>query len=174
MPLTGELEHLAELIRAKNEADLAIARLLGRPTLPGNIGEFVAARVFNIELMTSGSNAGYDGKFRAPPFAGKTVNIKTYSRNEWILDISKHPCDYYLVLAGPPGQASVRPWVIDSAYLFDSHRLIPQLQQPGIKIGVATSVRKQYWEASRIYPARQGSPLDLTDDQIARLRLFSA
>ena len=40
-------------------------------------------------------------------------------------------------------------------------RLIPQLQQLGIKIGVATSVRKQYWEASRIFPARQGSPLDL-------------
>jgi hypothetical protein len=96
--LTGELEHLAELIRAKNEADLSIARLPGRPTLPGKIGEFVAARVFNIELM------------------------------------------------------------------------IPQLQQLGIKIGVATSVRKQHWEASRIYPARQGSPLDLTDDQIAGLK----
>jgi len=93
---------------------------------------------------------------------------------EWILDIGKHPCDYYLVLTGPPGQARVRPWVIQSVYLFDSGRLIPQLQQLGIKIGVATSVRKQYWEASRIFPARQGSPLDLTDDQVTALRLFSA
>jgi hypothetical protein len=78
------------------------------------------------------------------------------------------------VLAGPPGQARVRPWVIESVYLFDSRRLIPQLQQLGIKIGVATSVRKQYWEAARIFPARQGSPLDLADDQIAALELFSA
>lgn len=172
--MTGELEHLAELIRAKNEADLSIARLLGRPALSGNIGEFVAARVFGIDLMPSGSHAGYDGVFSTPPLAGRTVNIKTYSRNEWILDIGKHPCDYYLVLTGPPGQARVRPWVIESVYLFDSRRLIPQLQQLGIKIGVATSVRKQYWEASRVFPADQGSPLDLTDDQVAALRLFSA
>jgi hypothetical protein len=172
--LTGELEHLAELIRVKNEADLAIARLLGRPTLSGNIGEFVAARVFGIDLMPSGSHAGYDGFFSAPPLAGRTVNVKTYSRNEWTLDIGKHPCDYYLVLTGPPEQARVRPWIIESVYLFDSCRLISQLQQLGIKIGEATSVRKQYWEASRIFPARQGSPLDLTDDQIAALGLFSA
>ena len=65
--MTGELEHLAELIRAKNEADLSIARLLRRPALSGNIGEFVAARVFGIDLMPSGSHAGYDGVFCAPP-----------------------------------------------------------------------------------------------------------
>ena len=59
--MTGELEQLAELVRAKNEADLSIARLLGRPALSGNIGEFVAARVFGIDLMQSGSHAGYDG-----------------------------------------------------------------------------------------------------------------
>jgi integrase len=39
--LTEGLEQLAELVRAKNEADLSIARLLGRPALSGNIGEFV-------------------------------------------------------------------------------------------------------------------------------------
>ena len=172
--MAEELEHLAELIRAKNEADLSIARLLGRPALSGNIGEFVAARVFGIDLMASGSQAGYDGVFCAPPLAGRTVNIKTYSRNEWILDIGKHPCDYYLVLTGPSGQARVRPWVIESVHLFDSRRLIPQLQQLGVKIGVATSVRKQYWETSRIFPAWHGSPLGLADDQIAALGLFSA
>lgn len=63
--MTGELEQLAELVRAKNEADLSIARLLGRPALSGNIGEFVAARVFGIDLMQSGSHAGYDGVLRA-------------------------------------------------------------------------------------------------------------
>jgi hypothetical protein len=173
-PLTGELEHLAELIKAKTEADLSIARVLGRPALPGNIGEFVAARVFGIDLMPSGSHAGYDGVFCAPPLAGRTVNVKTYSRNEWTLDIGKHPCDYYLVLTGPPGQARIRPWVIESVYFFDSCRLIPELQQLGIKIGEATSVRKHYWDDSMIFPARRGSPLELTAHQIAALRLFSA
>jgi hypothetical protein len=41
--------------------------------------------------------------------AGKTVNIKTYSRHESVLDISPHPCNYYLVLTGPAGQARVLP-----------------------------------------------------------------
>ena len=51
-----ELQHLAELIQAKNEADLAIARLPGQEqALSGNIGEFVAARVSGIDLLTSGS-----------------------------------------------------------------------------------------------------------------------
>lgn len=68
--MTGELEHPAELIRAKNGADLSIARVLGRQALSGNIGEFVAARVFGIDLMPSGSHAGYDGVFSAPPLAG--------------------------------------------------------------------------------------------------------
>jgi hypothetical protein len=50
----GDLERLVALIRVKNDADLAIAGLIGRACAPGNIGEFVAARVFIIELMNSG------------------------------------------------------------------------------------------------------------------------
>jgi hypothetical protein len=171
--LAANLEHLAELIRAKNDADLAIARMLGRPALSGNIGEFVAARVFGIDLMAAGNHAGYDGMFRDPPLAGNTVNIKTYSRNEWILDIGRHPCDYYLVLSGPTGQARVRPWVIDSVYLFDSEDLLPKLRARGIKISVATSVRKEFWEPARIFPARRGAPLQLTKTQITALELFA-
>jgi len=94
-----DLERLADLVRAKNDADAAIAGLIGRPSAPGNIGEFVAARVFAIHLMASGAHHGYDGLFTDGPLAGKTVNIKTYSRYESVLDISPHPCDYYLVLA---------------------------------------------------------------------------
>jgi hypothetical protein len=40
-----DLERLAELVRIKNNADAAIAELIRRPSSPGNIGEFVAARV---------------------------------------------------------------------------------------------------------------------------------
>jgi hypothetical protein len=45
-----DLEQLAQLVAARNEADRQIAALIGRPAAPGNIGEFVAARVFGIEL----------------------------------------------------------------------------------------------------------------------------
>jgi hypothetical protein len=43
------LERLAELVREKNEADLAIAQLIGRPCERGSIGEFVAASVFGTD-----------------------------------------------------------------------------------------------------------------------------
>jgi hypothetical protein len=89
----NDLERLAELIRVKNEADAAIAELIRRPCAPGNTGEFIAARVFAITLMTSGSHPGHDGVSQAGPLAGKRVNIKTYSRYESVLDIGSHPCD---------------------------------------------------------------------------------
>jgi hypothetical protein len=139
----NSLDQLAKLVRAKNEADLAIAELIGRPCLPGNIGEYIAARVFGIQLMKSGAHPGYDGLFREGALAGKTVNIKTYSRQEYVLDISPHPCDYYLVLAGPPGQARMRPWVVDAVYLLEREPLLVRLRERGVKIGVATSVQRR-------------------------------
>jgi hypothetical protein len=75
--MPDDLQRLAELVRIKNDADAAIAELIGRPSAPGNIGEFVAARAFAIQLMPSGAHPGYDGVFTAAPLAGKTVNIKT-------------------------------------------------------------------------------------------------
>jgi hypothetical protein len=108
--MPDDLERLAGLIQIKNEADAAIADLIGRPAAPGNIGEFVAASVFAIRLMPSAAHPGYDGVFSEGPLAGKTVNIKTCSRHESVLDISPHPSDCYLVLTGPAGQARVLPW----------------------------------------------------------------
>ena len=104
-----DLEQLAGLIRIKNDADAAIAELIGRPSTSGNIGEYLAAKVFAIELMASGAHPGYDGTFTAGSLAGQTVNIKTYSRHESVLDISPHPCDYYLVLTGPAGRRPYCP-----------------------------------------------------------------
>jgi hypothetical protein len=71
-----DLERLAELVRIKNDADAAIAELIGRPSLPGNIGEFVTARVFAIQLMASGAHPGFDGMFTTGSLAGRTVNIR--------------------------------------------------------------------------------------------------
>jgi hypothetical protein len=171
--MAEDLDRLAELVQIKNDADLAIAQLIGRPCASGNIGEFVAARVFGIELMRSGSHPGYDGIFRDGPLAGQTVNIKTYSRHESVLDISGHPCDYYLVLTGPIGQARNLPWVIDSVFLFDREQLLTRLRERAVKIGDATSVKKADWEAARIFPSGPAAPLQLSDRQLAWLRLFS-
>lgn len=129
----------------------AITDLIGRPSAPVNIGEFVAAKVFAIQPMTSGSHPGYDGVFTNGPLAGKTVNVKTYSRHESVLDISPHPCDCYLVLTGLAGHARVLSWVIDSVFLFHCAELLAALMARGIKIGVAASVRK----AVRIFPRRR-------------------
>lgn len=102
--------------------------------------------------MTSGSHPGHDGMFTTGPLIGKTVNIKTYSRHESILDISPHPCDYYLVLTGPAGQAGILPWVIDSVFLFKRDELLATLTARGVKIGMATSVRRTDWGTARIFP----------------------
>jgi hypothetical protein len=171
--MPDDLERLAELIRIKNEADLGIANLLGRPCERGSIGEFVAAEIFGIRLMESAAHPGYDGVFQEGVLAGKSVNIKTYGRQEYVLDISPHPCDYYLVLAGPPGQAPVRPWVIESVFLLDRERLLSQLGERRVKVGVATSVRKADWEAARIFPPHPTSPVLLSEGQVAGLSLFA-
>lgn len=171
--MPDELARLAGLIRVKNEADLAIAQLIGRPCERGNIGEFVAAKVFAIRLMVSGSHPGHDGIFHDGPLAGKTVNVKTYSRHESALDIGAHRCDYSLVLTGPPGQAPALPWVIDSVFLLDQKKLVAKLRTRGVKIGTATSARKAEWDAGRIFPPHPTSPIQLSDRQLACLSLFA-
>ena len=46
-------------------------QVIGSRCAPGNIGEFVAASVFAIRLMVSGSHPGYDGVFKEGAVAGK-------------------------------------------------------------------------------------------------------
>lgn len=77
-------------------------------------------------------------------------------------------------MSGPPGQSRVRPWVINAVYLFDSEDLLPKLREHGVKLGVATSVRREFREPARIFPARNGAPLELTEAQVAALTLFAA
>lgn len=58
------LARLAALIRKRNEIDLEMAGLLGRPATAGNLGEFIAAAIFDIELAPTGVNPGHDGSPR--------------------------------------------------------------------------------------------------------------
>jgi hypothetical protein len=92
--------------------------------------------------------------------------------------VTKSPTlDYYLVLTGPKGALSssrgtLRPFCIESVYLFDSHGLLAALQANGVKVGVATSVRVVQWNAAEIYPRSTNPAPVLTDRQRAQLAMF--
>jgi len=96
-----------------------VASWIGRKH--GHIGEWIAARIFDIELETAGNAAGYDGHFTTGALLGQTVNVKPYTRQQRILDMkSTAPLDYYLVFTGPRGAAvssrvTLRPFCIDAA-----------------------------------------------------------
>ena len=99
-----DLKTLSALIRQRNILEREISEIIGRPAHSGHVGEFVASRIFNIELIESASNAGFDGRFSRSELAGRTVNVKKYSRNDGLLDIvMKDAPDFYLVLTGPEG-----------------------------------------------------------------------
>lgn len=90
-----ELAELAALLRERNALDARLGRLLSRPVNTGSIGEWIAARIFDIELEAAANVAGYDGHFNAGALAGRTVNVKAYTKREGILDINPNaPLDY--------------------------------------------------------------------------------
>lgn len=175
----NNLERLAELIRKRNEIEKEIAEIIGRPGLINYVGEYIASEIFKIELEQSGSEKGIDGRFTQGTLKGKTVNIKFYPKRENLLDINSDCLpDYYLVLTGPktsPGSSrgSTRPWVISAVYLFESQRLINELEKRGVKIGTATSVISKLWDEAEIYPNQRNGILLLSEEQIQQLKLFS-
>lgn len=84
----SELEKLADLISERNRISKTISKLIGRPALPRHIGEYIASKIFNIELEEFATSKGIDGRFTEGPLKGKTVNIKLYGKREGLLDIS--------------------------------------------------------------------------------------
>ena len=86
------------------------------------------------------------------------MNIKWYAKQEGILDITPDILpDYYLILSGPivvasSSKGTSRPWVIDHVYLFKADDLVSKLLQRGVKLGIATSVIKPYWDGAEIFP----------------------
>ena len=180
----GGLTDLAREVHKKNRADARVARLLCRPALPGHFGEFVASRVFDIDLCRTAVQKAFDGWFRCGDLNGKTVNIKYYTRHERLLDLRKKQedrPDYYLVMTGPKGKAEssrgrTRPWVIESVFLFDAAALVLELrrQNPTKKIGVAAWVPVDLWTKAMIYPEGVSPLLSVTDEQRDLLALFAA
>ncbi|MGI8999101.1 MAG: hypothetical protein ACR2GO_05275 [Candidatus Limnocylindria bacterium] len=69
--LDPDLERLSFRVRLRNMIDQEMATVLGRPPSPGNLGEFIASKVFDIELAPTGVNPGHDGEFRRVRWRGK-------------------------------------------------------------------------------------------------------
>jgi hypothetical protein len=178
--MPADLTRLAELLHDHNRVDNEIARLIDRPAEKGHIGEFIAAAIFDIALHESATHKGSDGSFRSGPLAGRTVDVKCYGKQEWILAISEAGVpDYYLVLTGPHDGAMIsrgqtRPFAVDKVYLFQAPVLIAELLARGVKLSVATSVRREHWDRAEIYPNDRSPLLQLTPEQREMLALFSA
>ena len=179
-----------ELLRERNALDERIANLMGRPVTTGHIGEYIASCIFGITLEGSASNKGYDGRFSDGPLAGRTVDIKCYTKQENIIDLPKDANltlgvlpNYYLVLTGAKlaaisSRGTHRPLVIESIYLFEAMKLVRELNARAsklgrqIKFGLATSVPKQFWDGSEIYPVQKSNMLVLTSEQKSLLASF--
>jgi len=175
--ISSDLAELADLLRERNRIDARIGHLINRPMTAGHAGEWIASRIFDIELEPSAVAKAIDGRFRSGSLTGRSVNVKWYLKREGMLDMTEAPeLDYYLVLAGPKATAkdirTVRPWRIDAVYLFDSHQLLAETRGRGVKIGVASGVRVAQWQAAEIYPSSTNPALTLTDEQRGQLSPF--
>jgi hypothetical protein len=65
------LTALADLLRERNAIDERISQIIQRPMTAGHAGEWIASRIFDIELELSAVMAAYDGRFRSGPLADK-------------------------------------------------------------------------------------------------------
>lgn len=172
------LVRLAELIGTRNAVTGQIAALIGRPAQIGHVGEYIASRIFGISLEESASQKGIDGHFIEGQLTGRSVNIKWFTKQDGLLDLTPDALpDFYLVLTGPKTGATssrgkIRPWVIKAAYLFRARELVDTLRSLGVKLGVATSVRQPFWHEAEIYSTQRNSQLVLSKEQRRLLALF--
>ena len=178
--MNRNLEQLTELLSEMNSIGERISEITQRPATIGHTGECIAAEIFDIELEESANAKGFDGHFKSGTLAGRTVNIKWYSKLEYMLDINPDALpDFYLVMTGPKGQAvssrgGVRPWLIDYVFLFNAVELMIELNARGVKIGIATSVRKHVWQDSEIYPNKRNMTYRMSDDQLGKVLAFGS
>lgn len=174
----ANLSRLAELLRARNTVESNIANLLDTTVNLSTVGQFIAANIFHIRLISSAQHHEFAGIFSHEPLTGKTVDVQWYPRREGSMHIhSDPPPDYYLVLAGPKQESSttralVNPWLITSVHLFDGHTLLNVVRERGVQIGSRTSVISQLWEQAEIFPTQRNPLLPLTSEQCQLLQLF--
>jgi hypothetical protein len=173
-----ELIGLAQLLRERNDVAERISNLIHRPAQIGHVGEFIASRIFNIQLESAANAKAIDGTFQEGALVGKTVNVKFYAKLESLLDIrAAKPPDYFLVFTGPKAttmtsRGEARLWHIESVFLFDGHCLQQELIKRGVKLCEATSIRNHQWHAAEIYPQPRNPLFVLSENQKQVLRLF--
>ncbi len=176
----SDLDKLSGLLSEMNSLGERISEITQRPATIGHTGEYIASVIFDIELEESASEKGLDGRFRSGSMAGKSVNIKWYSKLENILDITPDFLpDFYLVMTGPKelegtSKGGIRPWLINYVFLFNAAELLIELNARGVKIGTATSVRKHEWQAAEIYPNKRSTVYRMTDDQMGMVLAFGS
>ncbi len=174
----NQLRRLASLIKQRNAVDQGIAAILDRPAHAGHLADFIAASVFRVALVESASQKGMDGHFTDGPLAGRSVNIRFASKNDGLLNVNlDSPPDCYLVMTGPRTQpvssrGTTSPWVISSVFLFDASDLVRRLNERGVKIGIATSVARHFWDNAEIYPRPSNPMLRPTPEQRSLLEMF--
>ncbi len=178
--MKDELVHLADLIRTRNSAVKSIATFVGRPATVGELGEFIASLVFDIQLDPAGATQGISGRFTAGKVRGKNVSVKWYGRYEGVLAINEDALpDFYLVMTGPKGETNdwsrqVPAWSIDYVFLIGAQALTQELLKRGVRISQTTSLREEDWDRCEMYPNPRCPYLTLTDEQRAMLNLFNS
>lgn len=83
-----EIEQVAELLHERNAIDEKIAKIISRPMTAGHLGEWLAAKIFGIELEPTAVTAAFDGRFTSGHLQGRTVNVKWYLKREGLLDLT--------------------------------------------------------------------------------------
>jgi hypothetical protein len=121
-----DVVRVAELLRVRNGVEVRMSEIIGRPMVAGHLGEWLAEKIFDVQLEKSASAKAIDGRFRSGPRVGQTVNVKWHRAQHGLLDLidSAEPA-FYLVFAAPPsaaGSSRNKAWpvVIASVHLFDS------------------------------------------------------
>lgn len=168
---------VAELLHERNAIDAAIAGIIDRPVTATHLGRWIAAQIFDIQLADSATSP-IAGRFRSGPLQGSTVSIRWYMKHEGLLDSSASPAfDYYLVLTGPPSppvssRGTMRPWCIEMVFLFNARQLRDEQIARGARLGTASSVTRQQWNAAEVFPSPGNRLLPVTPQQAGMLRLF--
>ena len=152
-----DIRELARLLHERNQIDTAISGIILRPATIGHIGEYIAAKVFDIRLWPAATHKASDGYFVTGPLAGKSVDVKFYGKQESLLAVSEEQQpDYFLVFTGLEAAAtssrgSTRPLLIEHVYLFHGQAVADSIRQRGVQFGVAASSRKLCGEAPRSF-----------------------
>ena len=139
------IEQIAELLRERNAIDERLAKIVSRPMTAGHLGEWLAARIFGIELEPTAVKTAFDGRFTSGQLQGRTVNVKWHLKRENLLDL----------------------------YLFGAKQVRTELSTRGVRIGTASSVRATQWESAEIYPRPNNALITIEPQQVALLRLFA-